>query len=133
MQLTQGMVMPGRRVFGCRKSNRDALTVRVEHVEHATTDTADAARRHLAELVKRTIWVTIGVEVTEPGGIERSVGKMKRIVDLRPGTGKESAALSGAGAAMSDSAAPEPAEGTLAEAFGQLGGVGWLERTRIGP
>jgi phenylacetate-CoA ligase len=67
-----------------RVGNLDALTVRVEHLEHTTTETADAAGRHLAELVKRTIGVTIGVEVTEPGGIERSVGKMKRIVDLRP-------------------------------------------------
>jgi phenylacetate-CoA ligase len=67
-----------------RDGNLDALTVRIEHLEHATTDTADAAGRHLAELVKRTIGVTISVEVTEPGDIERSVGKMKRIVDLRP-------------------------------------------------
>jgi phenylacetate-CoA ligase len=67
-----------------REGNLDALTVRVERSERATTDTAGAAGRHLAELVKRTIGVTIGVEVSEPGGVERSMGKMKRIVDLRP-------------------------------------------------
>jgi phenylacetate-CoA ligase len=67
-----------------REGNLDALTVRVERSEHTTTDAAVAAGRHLAELVKRTIGVTVGVEVTEPGGIERSVGKMRRIVDQRP-------------------------------------------------
>lgn len=67
-----------------REGNLDALTVRVERAEHATTDTARAAGRYLAELVKRTIGVSVGVEVVEPGGVERSMGKMRRIVDLRP-------------------------------------------------
>jgi phenylacetate-CoA ligase len=50
----------------------------------SSRSTGRCAGRHLAELVKRTIGVTVGVEVTGPGGIERSVGKMRRIVDQRP-------------------------------------------------
>ena len=40
----------------------------------------------MAELVKHRIGVSVGVEVVEPFAIERSVGKMRRIVDLRPPT-----------------------------------------------
>ncbi|WP_109509623.1 phenylacetate--CoA ligase PaaK [Nocardioides speluncae] len=67
-----------------REGNLDELTVRIERAEHATADAAQDAGRHVAGLVKRTIGVTVAVEVTEPGSIERSVGKMRRIVDQRP-------------------------------------------------
>ena len=66
-----------------REGNLDALTVRVERAEHTTIDAGADAGRHVVGLVKRTIGVTVGVEVVEPGSIERSVGKMKRIVDER--------------------------------------------------
>ena len=42
-----------------------------------------AAGEALAQSVKNTIGVTVSVEVIEPDGVERSVGKMKRIVDKR--------------------------------------------------
>ena len=67
-----------------REGNLDAMTVRVERDVHAAVDDARAAGRHVAELVKRTIGVTVEVEVVSPDGIERSVGKMRRIVDQRP-------------------------------------------------
>jgi phenylacetate-CoA ligase len=44
---------------------------------------AEAGRR-VQHLVKSTIGVSIAVEVVDPDTIERSVGKMKRIVDQRP-------------------------------------------------
>jgi phenylacetate-CoA ligase len=34
--------------------------------------------------VKNTIGVSVTVDVTEPGTVERSVGKMRRIIDTRP-------------------------------------------------
>jgi phenylacetate-CoA ligase len=34
-------------------------------------------------MVKSTIGVTIDVDVTDPGGVERSTGKLARIVDQR--------------------------------------------------
>ncbi|SDP94867.1 phenylacetate--CoA ligase PaaK [Lentzea jiangxiensis] len=64
-----------------RTGNLDDLTVVVEHREDAVAgDTA----AQLEKLVKNSIGVTIAVDVVAPGGIERSVGKMKRIVDRRP-------------------------------------------------
>jgi len=67
-----------------RSGNLDSMVVRIERAEHARIDEARAAGVHVAQLVKRTIGVTVGVEVLEPDTIERSLGKMRRIVDERP-------------------------------------------------
>ena len=61
----------------------DALTVRAEPAPDAGAEAAGAAARHLAERVKNTVGVTIAVEVVEIGGVERSSGKMRRVVDQR--------------------------------------------------
>ncbi|GAB7003413.1 phenylacetate--CoA ligase [Nocardioides sp. AN3] len=66
-----------------REGNMDAMTVIIERSEQATSAEATAAADHVRQLVKRTIGVTVGVEVKEPYEIERSVGKMRRIVDRR--------------------------------------------------
>jgi phenylacetate-CoA ligase len=67
-----------------REDRLDEMKVRVE----ARADAADESARlgaaaELAHRIKALIGVTADVEVTAPGGIERSVGKAKRIVDLR--------------------------------------------------
>lgn len=67
-----------------RVGNMDTLTVRVERNEHASHEDARAAGLELRALVKRIIGVSVDAEVVEPGGTERSVGKIKRIVDERP-------------------------------------------------
>ncbi|MCD4525469.1 phenylacetate--CoA ligase PaaK [Nocardioides sp. cx-173] len=67
-----------------RGGTLDEMTVLVEHREGVATASAEEAGRHLQHLVKSTIGVSVGIEVREPGGIERSVGKMRRIVDQRP-------------------------------------------------
>lgn len=68
-----------------REGRLDQLTVRVEATPASA---AHEARRILAERlqhhVKSAIGVTCTVEVVDPGAIERSIGKAKRIVDLRP-------------------------------------------------
>jgi phenylacetate-CoA ligase len=68
-----------------REGRLDQLTVRVEAAPKAA---AHEARTILAERlqhhIKSVIGVTCTVEVVEPGAIERSIGKAKRIVDLRP-------------------------------------------------
>jgi phenylacetate-CoA ligase len=46
----------------------------------------DAAGQRLAHLVKNLIGVSADVKVLAPGGVERSLGKAKRIVDRRPKT-----------------------------------------------
>ncbi|WP_314615980.1 phenylacetate--CoA ligase PaaK [Streptomyces stackebrandtii] len=66
-----------------REGRLDALTVRAEARADATTeDRAEAARR-IAAAVKDGVGVSVGVEVVDPETLERSVGKIKRIVDLR--------------------------------------------------
>jgi phenylacetate-CoA ligase len=60
------------------------MTVRVEaRPEAAGAAERDRAGAELSRLVKHTIGVTVDVDVVEPGAIERSLGKARRIVDLR--------------------------------------------------
>lgn len=61
----------------------DEMTVKVERRREVEAAAAAAAGRELQHLIKRTIGVTVGVEVVEPESIERSMGKMRRIVDQR--------------------------------------------------
>jgi phenylacetate-CoA ligase len=67
-----------------RHERLDALTVVVE----ARPQAADKAQREssgkeLINHVKAVVGVTVGVRVVDPGTIERSQGKAKRVVDLR--------------------------------------------------
>ena len=48
------------------------------------TKDGERAGASLAHLVKSLIGVTAEIRVVAPGGIERSLGKAKRIVDKRP-------------------------------------------------
>ena len=66
-----------------REDRLDAMTVRVERRVESDPASAAHAGAALASRVKATIGVSLEVEVVEPDGIERSVGKMRRIVDER--------------------------------------------------
>ena len=68
-----------------RDGRLDSMTVRVERRTVASPADADRAGAALVGQVKATIGVSVAVEVVEPEGIERSVGKMRRIVDERTG------------------------------------------------
>ncbi|WP_299051306.1 phenylacetate--CoA ligase PaaK [uncultured Nocardioides sp.] len=73
--------------FQCRLSRPgtlDELTVVVERREGVGPESAEDAGRTLRERIKAVIGVTVAVDVVGPGGVERSVGKMRRIVDERP-------------------------------------------------
>src|SRR5206468_2102486 len=67
-----------------RPDRLDVLTIRVERRPDADPHDARAAGADLAARMKNTIGVSAGVVVVEPGGVERSMGKMRRIVDERP-------------------------------------------------
>jgi phenylacetate-CoA ligase len=67
-----------------RPGRMDELAVRVERRTDAGPDDALAAGHALETLVKNTIGVSVTVDVLEPDGVERSMGKMRRIVDERP-------------------------------------------------
>ncbi|WP_329224787.1 phenylacetate--CoA ligase PaaK [Streptomyces canus] len=66
-----------------REGRLDALTVRAEARPGATPETREAAARTIATAVKDGIGVSVAVEIVEPESLERSVGKIRRIVDLR--------------------------------------------------
>jgi phenylacetate-CoA ligase len=66
-----------------RVGNLDTLLVKVERQESVTPEGAAAAGDRVAARVKHLIGIRIGVEVTEPNRIERSAGKMRRIIDHR--------------------------------------------------
>ena len=68
-----------------RPGRLDELTVVVEAKPGAADDeTRRAAGRDLADRIRSLIGISSKVTVGEPGSIERSAGKAKRIVDLRP-------------------------------------------------
>ena len=63
----------------------DAVTVVVEARPHAADEAQREMGAHeLTHHVKSVIGVTVGVRVVDPGAVERSQGKAKRVVDLRP-------------------------------------------------
>ena len=67
-----------------RPGRLDQLTVRVEaRAGAADLETRSASRDALASLVKDGAGVSVGVEVIEPGLLERSAGKAQRVLDLR--------------------------------------------------
>ncbi|MFE9452771.1 phenylacetate--CoA ligase PaaK [Streptomyces sp. NPDC006739] len=67
-----------------REGRLDSLTVRAEARPGATPGTRAEAAGAIAAAVKDGIGVSVTVEIVEPESLERSVGKIRRIVDLRP-------------------------------------------------
>ncbi|MFI5819743.1 phenylacetate--CoA ligase PaaK [Streptomyces rishiriensis] len=67
-----------------REGRLDALTVRAEARPDATAADRATAARAVAAAVKDDIGVSVAVEIVDPESLERSVGKIRRIVDERP-------------------------------------------------
>jgi phenylacetate-CoA ligase len=67
-----------------REGRLDAMTVKVERRHDADPATAAVAGRDLSTMIKNTIGVSVTIEILDPDGVERSMGKMRRIVDQRP-------------------------------------------------
>ncbi|KOV10602.1 phenylacetate--CoA ligase [Streptomyces sp. XY511] len=66
-----------------REGRMDTLTVRVEARRDADAALREAAAADVVQAVKAGIGVSVRVEVVDPETLERSVGKIKRLVDLR--------------------------------------------------
>ena len=70
-----------------RQGHLDSVTVHVE----CTADVAGAmevrqrAGVELGSLIKNNVGVNVSVQVRDPGALERSAGKARRVLDLRPG------------------------------------------------
>ncbi|TYC53102.1 phenylacetate--CoA ligase [Rhodobacterales bacterium] len=68
-----------------RTGRMDAMVVHAEAApEHSSSEARAATARELAHHIKSTIGISSKIEVHEPGGVDRSAGKAKRVVDNRP-------------------------------------------------
>ena len=68
-----------------RENRLDEMEVLVEAVpDAAAVDARAAASAKLVHLIKAIIGSSAKVTVTEPGGVERSQGKARRVIDKRP-------------------------------------------------
>jgi phenylacetate-CoA ligase len=84
LMLRDPALAPHYQIEITRPGNLDEMTVLVERTTAAGSADGEAAGKRLAHLVKSLIGVSAEVKVLAPGGIERSLGKAKRIVDKRP-------------------------------------------------
>jgi phenylacetate-CoA ligase len=66
-----------------REGPLDALAVHVEAADAAAFAACAGASKALVEQIKSMIGISARVEVREPGSIERSIGKAKRVIDKR--------------------------------------------------
>jgi phenylacetate-CoA ligase len=66
-----------------REGPLDALAVHVEAADAAAFAAGAKTAAALIEQVKSMIGISVRVEVREPGSIERSIGKAKRVIDKR--------------------------------------------------
>ncbi|GAA5128794.1 phenylacetate--CoA ligase PaaK [Haloechinothrix salitolerans] len=64
----------------------DHMTVRVEAEPGASADVRRSAAAELVARVKDSVGVSVTVDVTDPDTLERSLGKMRRVIDERPAT-----------------------------------------------
>ncbi|MCK6405246.1 MAG: phenylacetate--CoA ligase [Rhodocyclaceae bacterium] len=70
-----------------REGRMDELAVLVElkpHCVHLGADQQAEVKKHLAHRIKTLIGVSATIRIVDTGGIERSVGKAKRVIDRRP-------------------------------------------------
>ncbi|NYS21177.1 phenylacetate--CoA ligase [Streptomyces sp. SJ1-7] len=76
-------VAPHFQLLLTRQGRLDALTVRAEARVDTTAADRERAALAIAAAVKDGVGVSVGVEIVDPESLERSVGKIRRIVDLR--------------------------------------------------
>jgi phenylacetate-CoA ligase len=68
-----------------REGRMDAMIVHVEASEISAGEEArQASARELAHHIKSVIGISTKIDVGEPGAVERSLGKARRVVDNRP-------------------------------------------------
>lgn len=59
------------------------LTILGETTDYLSPDERAVIAKRLQNRIKATIGITAAVDIKDPGAIERSVGKARRIVDMR--------------------------------------------------
>ncbi len=81
--LREPRLAPHYQIILSREGPLDAVAVLVEPVDATMTEQA-ACAGNLRHLIKTHIGISAVVQVVDCGGIERSAGKAKRVVDRRP-------------------------------------------------
>jgi phenylacetate-CoA ligase len=81
--VTEG-VSPHFQLLLTRQERMDQLTVLVEAALDAPPARRAPAATEIAARVKDGVGVSVAVEVVDPDTLERSVGKMRRVIDQRP-------------------------------------------------
>ena len=76
---------PHYQIVLTREGRMDEMEVLVETTSTAGDDVRSAAADELQHLIKNLIGVTARVTVQEPGSVERSQGKARRVIDMRRG------------------------------------------------
>ncbi|WP_086565488.1 phenylacetate--CoA ligase PaaK [Streptomyces africanus] len=76
-------VAPHFQIQLTRRGRMDHMTVHVETRPGTPADGREAAARAIAQDVKDGVGVTVDVAIVEPETLERSVGKLRRVKDLR--------------------------------------------------
>jgi phenylacetate-CoA ligase len=66
-----------------RQDRMDHLTVLAEAAPASSAAQRDQAAAQVVRAVKDGIGVTVAVQVAEPGSLERSTGKLRRVIDRR--------------------------------------------------
>jgi phenylacetate-CoA ligase len=66
-----------------RPDRMDEMTVLVEAAPGASAAARKEAGAAVVRAVKDSVGVTVGAEVVDPGSLERSTGKMRRVIDKR--------------------------------------------------
>lgn len=82
--LTEPALAPQFQCVLDRPGRMDTLTVRVEYRPDVAEHHRAPAAEQLKRLIKNRIGVTVDVMIAEPGSLQRSTGKAKRLVDNRP-------------------------------------------------
>jgi phenylacetate-CoA ligase len=82
--LKERELVPHYQIEITRPKNLDEIAVLVERSPEFASVDGEKAGAKLAHMIKSMIGVTADVKVVQPGNIERSMGKARRVVDKRP-------------------------------------------------
>ena len=82
--LRDDALAPHYQIEVTRPHHLDEVAVLVERSPAVGSADGEAAAGRLAHRIKAMIGISAEVRVVAPGGIERSLGKAKRVVDKRP-------------------------------------------------
>jgi phenylacetate-CoA ligase len=82
--LTVGGLSPHFQLVLTRPARQDELNVRVEARTGASSRGRSDAAAELHAAIRDNLGIRVQVTVTDPGVVERSAGKMRRVLDERP-------------------------------------------------